>query len=124
MSYSFEINHKLKIIHSKHTGNLLLEDIEEAIRALFSYQEFIIKRYNLIVDFRTCIFNFSISELIQAEKRIQTITNIIYTEKIAFIIDNHRNMAVAMMFSNRHLERNTILVKFFTTEESAKKWAI
>ena len=123
MSYSFEINHKLKIIHSRLTGNLLLEEIEEAIRALYSYQEFRINRYNLIIDFRTSIFNFSISELIQAEKRIQTFANIIYNQKIAFIIDNHRNMAVTMMFSNRHLERKTILVEFFTTEESARSWA-
>lgn len=124
MNYSFEINDKFRFIHSRYIGNLLLEDIIEAINVLLCYDEFRIQKYNLIVDFRSSIFNFSIAELLQAEKKLQSFTNFFNTQKIAFIIDNHRDMAVAMMFSIRHLECNDIQVKFFTTEKSAKRWAM
>ncbi len=122
MNYSFTIDHSLKIIKYKHSGNLNYEDIGKAWYQLLAIKEFTEEKYNLFSDYREASFKMKVDDINNIIEFMSGIKDVVNGKKQSILILDPYSTAGSILFGDQVYEEIGFEVKIFTTETAAIKW--
>jgi hypothetical protein len=124
MNYNIQIDHKHKIVRYSHKGEITQPDIGLAWQDLLKLEEFTMKKYNLLSDYRGGKFLMTVAH-------VEVICNILYNlreilngKKQAIILDEPLSTALTMLFAGEINERIGFEVEVFATEKAAFEWLL
>lgn len=122
VQYSIAIDHDLRIIRYKHSGDIHAEEIEDAWKEFLKIEEFAQNDFNLLSDYRNGRFKIPISHLPEMMKFMRNIEPVVRGRKQALIVDHPYSVAGSIIFMNKVNKEIGFKVKVFSTEAAGLKW--
>ncbi len=121
-SYSLETDHDNRLIHYRHWGKIIPEDIGKVWEELLENEAFTQEKYNLLSDYRRGEFIASSSDIEMICDILYSLENILKGKKQALILDSPMNTALSVIFEGKVMKKVGFIVKVFSTEEAALDW--
>jgi hypothetical protein len=118
------IDNDNKIIVYQHSGLLSLSEIGDAWKAIIEMAEFSKLGYNLLSDYSSADFDFSINQTDQVFDFLYSIKDILKGKKEAVITSNPLTTAISVFFENESYRNFQFEVKTFSTREVAVEWLL
>lgn len=120
--YTIEIDHELKIIRYKHSGEIIGADIGEAWKEFLNMREFVELKYNLLSDYRNAKFNENFAFANWVVNFMINIKDIVAGKKQALVVDDPYSTALSVLFVDEVKQKVGFIVEVFSTKEAALTW--
>lgn len=122
MKYSIEIDHKLKLIRYKQSGEIKAEEIGLAWNDFLKMPEFTQFKYNLLSDYSGGKFDIPSKKLEEIVDFMKNIEGIVRGKRQAIIIDDPYSTAVSILFQQDVYKEVGFEIEIFYSEIAAIKW--
>lgn len=122
MNYKIEINHDLKAIEYRHSGDIERKSIGYAWDNILLIKEFSEGKYNLISDYRGANFKFGMESTEFINNYLYNLRKILKGKKEAVIVDKPFTTAFSLYFENKLFDEIGFYVKVFNNKKTAFDW--